>query len=395
MAGTLQVDIIGTDALTPADVGLWRAMIASNPDLASPYFRPEFAQIAGTVSPNAAIAIFRRAGEIVGFFPHQTRGGTLQPLGAPMNDYHGMIARAGEAPDLETVARLLKAPRLRVGAWVGPVGETEAAAAQDRETLMVSMPEPGFEPWYAERRQTWGKYFKDKERARRSLAAELGEVTVERNLRDPALLNQLIALKRDQYRRTGRHDIFDCGWTVDLLHALLQARGEDDFGASMAAMWAGGKLVAVEYSLHAGGRYHFWFPVYEPSLARCSPGILLSMDTMRLASEQGYRVFDFGFGGEGYKKYFCNATQTVREALVARPGLGSSVSNGAVGLLNAAGKSRGDRLRTSVRRRWAAIEACETTRARRFRGAMDAAKAALNKGAERTATRLAQPEVTG
>jgi len=390
MAGTLQVEIIQAEALTPADVAMWRAMIAANPDLASPYFRPEFTQIASRVSPDAAVAVFRRDGRTIGFFPHQRRGGTIQPLGAPMNDYHGVIAMPDEAPDLETVAALLKAPRLRVGAWVG-----EARAAEDRETLMVAMPEGGFEPWYAERRQTWGKYFKDKERARRSLAAELGEVTVERNLRDPALLDQLIALKRDQYRRTGRHDIFDCGWTVDLLHALLQAHGEDDFGASMAAMWAGGKLVAVEYSLHAGGRYHFWFPVYEPSLARCSPGILLSMDTMRLASEQGYRVFDFGFGGEGYKKYFCNAMQTVREAIVVRPGLGASLSNAAVGLLNTAGKSRGDRLRTSVRRRWAAIEACETTSINRLRGAVGAAQVALNKGAERTATRLAQPEVTG
>ena len=390
MAGSFRVEIVQPDALSDADVALWRAMIAANPDLASPYFRPEFTQIASRVSPDAAVAVFRRDGRTIGFFPHQRRGGTIQPLGAPMNDYHGVVAMPDEAPDLETVAALLKAPRLRVGAWVG-----EARAAEDRETLMVAMPEGGFEPWYAERRQTWGKYFKDKERARRSLAAELGEVTVERNLRDPALLDQLIALKRDQYRRTGRHDIFDCGWTVDLLHALLQAHGEDDFGASMAAMWAGGKLVAVEYSLHAGGRYHFWFPVYEPSLARCSPGILLSMDTMRLAAEQGYRVFDFGFGGEGYKKYFCNETQTVGEAIVVRPGLSASLSNAAVGLLNTAGKSRGDRLRTSVRRRWAAIEACETTSINRLRGAVGAAQVALNKGAERTATRLAQPEVTG
>ena len=390
MAATLQVEIVKADTLSSADVALWRAMIAANPDLASPYFRPEFTRVAAAISPEAAVAVFTRGGETVGFFPHQRRGSTVQPLAAPMNDYHGVIARPGEGPDLETVARLMKTRRLRVGAWVGAAGQ-----GAPRETLMVAMPEGGYDPWYAERRQTWGKYFKDKERARRSLAAELGEVRIERDLRDPALLDQLIALKRDQYRRTGRHDIFDCGWTGEVLHALMQVRGEDDFGASMAAMWAGGKLTAIEYSLHAGGRYHFWFPVYEPALARCSPGILLSMETMRLASEAGYRVFDFGFGGEGYKKYFCNATQTVSEAVVLRPGIGASVSNAAAGLLNTAGKARGDRLRTSMRRRWAAIEACETTPINRFRGAMGAAQVALNRGVERAASRLAQPEVTG
>ena len=224
MAGSLQVEIIKPEALSLADETLWRAMLAANPDLASPYFRPEFTRVAGSISPDAAVAVFRKDGEIVGFFPHQTRGGTIQPLGAPMNDYHGVVAFPDQTPDLDTVARLLDAPRLRVGAWVGPVSEVGAEGAEDRETLMVAMPGEGYDAWYAERRKTWGKYFKDKERARRSLETEMGVTTVERDLRDPALLDQLIALKRDQYRRTGRHDIFDCGWTADLLHALLQTR---------------------------------------------------------------------------------------------------------------------------------------------------------------------------
>ena len=157
------------------------------------------------------------------------------------------------------------------------------------------------------------------------------------------------------------------------------ASEHDDFGASMAALWAGDRLTAIEYSLHAGDRYHFWFPAYEPALARCSPGILLTLDTMQLGCEGGFRVFDFGFGGEGYKKYFCNATQTVREAVILRPGVGSMLSDAAVGLLNTAAGGKGERLRTSVRRRWAAIEACETTPANRLMGAVAAAGAAMKK----------------
>jgi len=390
MAGPLQVEIVKADALSLSDVALWRAMLAGNPDLASPYFRPEFSQVAGAISPEASVAVFLRDGATVGFFPHQRRGGTIQPLGAPMNDYHGVIAHPGQGPSLEQVAALMKAPRLRVGAWVG-----EAAQGLERETLVVDVPEEGYAAWYAERRKTWAKYFKDKERAQRSLEAEMGEVRVEHNLRDPALLDRLIGLKRDQYRRTGRHDIFDCGWTVEVLHGLMQTRGEDDFGASMAAMWAGGKLAAVEYSLHAGDRYHFWFPVYEPSLARCSPGILLSLAVIRMASADRYRVFDFGFGGEGYKKYLCNRTQTVREAVVMQHGLASGLGDVAVGLLNTAGDARGDRLLTSVRRRWAAIEACEITTADRLRGAVGAAQVALNRSAGRVASRMAEPQVTG
>ena len=370
---SLKVDIVGIDTLGEAEWTAWRAMLAANRALASPYFRPEFARVAGRVSPRAAVAVFSRGGETVGFFPHQRRGGAMQPLAAPMNDYHGVVAFPGMAPTLEEAAGALGATRLNLTAWVGAT-----ALGEDRRTVQVELGDAGYDGWYAERRATFGKFFKDKERARRSMEAELGPLRVERDLRDPEMLDWLIDLKRDQYRRTGRHDIFACGWTADLLHALLKEEG-DGFGASMAALWAGDRLTAVEYSLHAGDQYHFWFPGYEPSLARCSPGILLSMDTMRLAAERGYRTFDFGFEGEHYKKYFCNGFKEVREAVVLRPGLGASMSQAAVGALNLAGGDRGDRLRTSVRRRWAAIEACETTPTARMKGAMQAAGAALAK----------------
>ena len=375
---SLKVDIAAIETLGDAEWAIWRAMLEANPALASPYFRPEFARVAGRVCPGAAVAVFSRGGETVGFFPHQRRGGAMQPLAAPMNDYHGIIAFPGEAPSLEAAAEGLGAARLNLTAWVGPTG-----LGEDRRTVQVELDESGYDGWYAERRTSFGKFFKDKERARRSMEAELGPLRVEHGLRDPALLDWLIDLKRDQYRRTGRHDIFACGWTADLLHALLKEEGEG-LGASLAALWAGDRLTAVEYALHAGDQYHFWFPGYEPSLARCSPGILLSLDTMRLASVHGYRTFDFGFEGEHYKKYFCNGFRVVREAVVLKPGLGATMSQAAVGALNLAGSGRGEQLRTSVRRRWAAIEACETTPGARMKGAMQAAGAALAKARQST-----------
>lgn len=369
----LKVDIVGTGSLSEGDWAQWQAMLDGNSALKSPYFHPGFARIAGRVSPRAAVAVFSRRGQVVGFFPHQRRGSAMQPLAAPMNDYHGIIGLPWKVPDLEEAAEALGAARLNLTAWVGPT-----ALGEDRQTVQVELANGGYDGWYADRRATYGKFFKDKERARRSMEAELGPLRVERGLRDPALLDWLIDLKRDQYRRTGRHDIFACGWTADLLHALMKAEDEG-FGASMAALWAGDRLTAVEYSLHAGDQYHFWFPGYEPSLARCSPGILLSLETMKLAGSEGYRTFDFGFEGEHYKKYFCNGSKRVREAVVLKPGLGATMSQAAVGALNLAGAGRGERLRTSVRRRWAAIEACETTPGARMMGAVQAAGVALAK----------------
>lgn len=366
----LQVEIVSSDALSAGDWDAWREMQCADVELRSPYFHPAFAQVAGRASPKAGVAKFRRGGRTVAYLPFQMRGSSLQPLAAPMNDYHGLIAYPDDRPSLEEIAPLLPGRRAAMTAWVG-----EAQAGETRRTVQVELGADGFDGWYAERRSSHGKFFKDKERARRSMIAELGDLRVEWGLRDRQLLQWLVDLKRDQYRRTGRHDIFACGWTVDLLRALMD-QPQGDLSGSIAALWAGDRLVAAEYSLHADDQCHFWFPGYEPSLARCSPGILLSMDTMRLANAEGYRSFDFGFEGEHYKKYFCNAAREVREATLAKSGLDAVAVKAASGLLAAAGP-RGLKLRSSVRHRWAAIEACEVTSADRLRGAAGAVLAKL------------------
>lgn len=380
MSAALTLEIRDLESLTAEERARWNAWAAADPDLASPYFRVEFAQIAGRISPGSALAVFRRDGEVVGYFPHQRRGGAVQPIGAPMNDYHGVIGPRGARPTLGEVAELLGGARFSVNGWVG-----EAPGALISESFRTTIPaEGGYEAWYAGRRQAFGKYFKDKERARRSMATEFGEVEARIGLRDAGLLDELIALKREQYRRTGRHDIFACGWTRDLLHALMAEEAED-FGASIAVLTAGGRVCAMEYSLHAGQRFHFWFPAYVPALARCSPGIMLSMETIRQGADLGYRDFDYGFGGETYKKYFCDTVQPVAEALILKPGLSASLGGAAASLLNLAGRERGERLRASVRRRWNAVEACETTSLGRLKGGAVAAAAALSKATGRTA----------
>ena len=100
----------------------------------------------------------------------------------------------------------------------------------------------------------------------------------------------------------------------------------------------------------------------------------------RMAATDGFRVFDFGFEGEGYKKYFVNARQTVREAVVIRPGLGRSLGEAAVAALGGAG-GRGQALRNSLRRRWSTIEACEASSLGQLRGAAFALGSAVSKAA--------------
>ncbi len=363
MGRDLTIETVTPGELSPDELDLWSAIVADDARYASPYFHPRFTQVAGEVAPGAAVAILHRRGEIVGFFPHQRRGGAVQPIAAPLNDYHGVILARGERVPLEALPDLLGAGSVSVNSWVGQAGGDTVAV---RETLQADLT-AGWDAYDAGRREAFRKYFRDKDRARRSLARDVGEVTSCVDSRDRLMLEHLIALKREQYRRSRRHDIFACGWTADLLRALLALNGDAGFGARLAVLSAGGEPIAYEYGLHAADRYHFWFPAYEAHVGRYSPGILLSLDTMRQASAEGFRIFDYGFVGEGYKKYFCDRSETVVEA-VAR-------ADGRAGVFALPASAVGQ----SVRRRWAAIDACETTVVGRARGIASAAAAALNK----------------
>lgn len=370
MAHPYQIDIIRPDELGAAERALWTDMVRSDPAYASPYFRPEFALVAGRVAPEARVAVFHLAGEVAGFLPFQRRGRLVQPIAAPLNDYHGVIARRGLGPSLPEVQALLGAAKVQVAGWVGD--EPAAPRLMERPCLLAHAPE-GWAGYDADRRRDYGKFFKDKERARRSLERDCGTAEVRLGDRSPELLDRLIGLKREQYRRTRRHDVFACGWTRDLLAALLES-GEGDFGAGLAVMTAGGEPVALEYALWAGDRYHFWFPVYEPRVGRYSPGILLTIETIRQGTERGFRTFDFGFSGEPYKKYFCNRTERVLEGEVVAPGWRAAAAR-ALDAVERRPESALARFRTSYRRRLAVIEACETTPWRRLAGTAEAAAA--------------------
>ena len=183
--------------------------------------------------------------------------------------------------------------------------------------------------------------------------------------RDPTdALDWIIDNKRRQYRRTGQHDIFCCGWTARLLRRLTEEANED-FGPRFSVMRIDGEIVSAVMSLTAGDRSHLWFPAYNHAYARYGPGMLNTMKMLEAAAAEGCRAFDFGPGEEPYKAYFCNPAKPVAEGrLVANPWR-TSISRTLAG-------SMGGRLR----RRLHVVSACETSLAGWTRGLATVARAA-------------------
>lgn len=371
MDEAMEIEIIRPDALRPEDRAAWEALRATEPGLDHPYLDPRYALAAARV-PGAALAVFRRGGAAVGFFPFQRRGRLIQPLGAPLTDYHGVIAAAGEGLDPAEVARRLGGV-LRAGGWMS---QTAAVPGFVARTRLVTDVTGGREALAARLEERSHRFFKNMRRLRRGFEREHGEPVFTWDERDPAVLDWIIARKREQYRRSRRHDVFACGWTGDLLHTLLRTRTAD-FGLRVSSLrTAAGELVASEASLDDGRTLHLWFPTYDAAFARHGVGTLLTRLEMEQAAEAGYRSVDFGAGDEGYKTALAEPAGVVFEGVAEgpRPDLTRMA-----GRLLAGGPEPVRRFQQSLGRRFDIINACETRAADWWAGAAGAAAAAARK----------------
>lgn len=316
MNGALAIETVDVAELDREARAAWAQFRAARPELASPYFDLRYTLAASQVAPGAAVAVIRQEGQLAGFLPFQRRGGTIQPLAAPLTDYHGLIARPGAAIDLADVVCALGAGRFR---YSGLVDSGAAAPEGEGRSAMVADLSGGYPGWLEQRRAAGhGDFLRDKRRRLRQLEAAHGAVVFTLETQAADVLELVLTLKSDQMRRTGQHDVFSAPWTQALLRRLAVG-AEADFGLRFAVLRAGDRIVAAEIGLLSGRSYHLWFPIYDPEFAKFSPGVLMTLASLEALAGQGVTQVDFGPEGEDYKKVFADPSGLVLEGEV-RPG---------------------------------------------------------------------------
>jgi CelD/BcsL family acetyltransferase involved in cellulose biosynthesis len=367
---TMSVEVLRPAELGPGERATWAAWIEASADHASPYFRPEFALAADGVAPGARVAVLRHGGALAGFLPFQRRGGVAQPLAAPMNDYHGLITAPGARIELEPVLQALGPRAFRFNGLLpsqAPSGGRSFAVPT--YTADVSQ---GYDAYLAARPRS-KKFFKERCRFARALVRDHSAMRfVAEDDDNPPALDFLIAHKREQYRRTGCHDIFECGWTEALLRRLWRERTPNFGGRLSTLRLADNTIVAALFGLHAGPVVHLWFAAYDPVFARYGPGTLLFVEAVRAAAaDPAIRTLDFGAGEEGdYKRHYADPTGSVLEGELLLDPMGRRSARALDAGLSAAPALGA--LRERLRRRGDVIVACETTLGGQLRGAVRA-----------------------
>jgi CelD/BcsL family acetyltransferase involved in cellulose biosynthesis len=89
-----------------------------------------------------------------------------------------------------------------------------------------------------------------------------------------------------------------------------------EFAGMLSALYAGGELVAAHMGMRSRTCWHYWYPAFDPRLARYQPGLVLLLEMARHAADLGVTRIDLGAGDEHYKVRLANASDLVARGRV-------------------------------------------------------------------------------
>lgn len=364
MAGQA-IEILRPHELCADDLAAWTALKARDAFAARPFLGPAFARAVSASRPDALVAVAREADAPVAFLAHQrSASGLARPIGAPFNDAHGLIAGADVEID---VPRLLAAAGLAAWSYTGLVDpDGRFAGARTGDAAWIAEIGADGAAYVKALKSKAAKFHRNLGRFARRAEAELGPLELTLIDRSPEALVAVIAWKRAQYLRTGRHDVLGPDWARAMLARLV---GDGD--AVVSTLRAGGRLIAGDLSLVDGAAAASWITAFDPELGRVAPGLLLTARRLAELPSIGVALCDFGPGHAAYKKHFANARAPLMEGVAFAASPAGRARHALNGLARGA-EGLAPRIAGRARRRFDQIAAAEPSLSGRLAGGWSA-----------------------
>lgn len=318
----VKVEIVHPADLGPDESALWTRIRTEDSRLASPFLSPAFAAACSRARPQTRVrvGVFSTAEGVTGFFPHEYgRGGFAQALAQGYSDVQGLVAPASADVDFPA---LLRACGLRSWRFDHLLGCQERWLA-DAPHYSIADSSPvvdvsaGWGPYESAQRRHSTSLFQSTARKRRKLERDHGPVSLTFHEPDHSLLEQVLTLKSDQYRRSGWRDRLADAGVRSLFHDLLDVH-EADLRAPLTVLRAGDEVVAAHVGLRSSTSLAWWVPVYWPRFSDYSPGLVLCLELIRVMGDEGLTTLDLGKGDEAYKRRLANAELPLLRGSVSR-----------------------------------------------------------------------------
>lgn len=337
------------DELSGDEIERWNRLLVAMPQVRSAFLSYDFCKAVHNLRGGVLVIRLESTTGGEGFLPVQLRKGRsflghAEKVAGTMSDFFGVVGNISEAVDPEVLLRGAGLSSLRFDHGVKDILPFAFGDVEESGGARVLVDD--FERFKKGLAASNKKFVQSVLSRERRLASELGEIAFRWQAKDPAAaLEQLIAAKRNQYRRTGVPDSFAAPWHRDLLKALL-AVSSPQCTAIVSALEAGGRWIGSKFSLICGDTLHSWFSVYDPQHRRHGPGHLVWFKTLEEGSRRGIRVFDFGEGEADYKSQYSGEAYTVFKGAIRRNSL----------------RGRSERVLQSIEWRLAALKRRDTKR---------------------------------
>lgn len=294
------------DRLSDGELDLWARVQEGNDALASPFFRPEFAQTVAGVRPDVAVGLVHSEGSTA-FFPFQRRRfGRGIPVGSRLSDYHGIV---GAVPVQLDACELLRACRLRSWDFDGVVASQAIFQPHHRRARTSPFLDlaQGFETYAAARTAAGTDQIDDIAKQEERLGDEVGTIRFESHVEGPEAVALLMRWKSEQYVRTGAVDIFAFPWVRDVVSRVHSMKGSA-FAGPLSVLYAGERPVAAHLGLRSASVWHYWLPAYDRALGKYSPGLIMLLRLAKAAAAAGVTRIDLGKGDALYKRRLASDT---------------------------------------------------------------------------------------
>jgi CelD/BcsL family acetyltransferase involved in cellulose biosynthesis len=321
----MKIELCSAGDLSPSHLARWDELQRASPELESPYFRPEFTQVVAALRPSVEVALLTDGGQTLGFFPFERSGQVARPVAARLSDYHGLIA-ASDTP--WCMPDILRACRLRAWQFDHQLASQSQLApyfAKTANSWRIDV-STGYDEYLAGRKAAGAVGLSELLRKFRKLQRE-HQVRFEWHTADEAVFQQLLAWKSEQYRRSALTDLFTNDWIVSLLKNIWQTQ-TPNFSGVLSVMYVNESVAAIHFGMQSRALLHSWFPAYDVSLGKFSPGSALLLYLFQHAAEHGVTCVDLGKGEESYKQMFATGGVLLAEGAVDTRLVSAAVNRG-------------------------------------------------------------------
>ena len=224
-----QVQIISGRNLDATLIRAWENIRLANPEISSPYFAPEFTQIASAVRNGVEIAVISTESGIAAFFPFH-REETDPSQGAPvadfLSDWEGLICRPGFICDPLELVRECGLVRYDLRRFLGSQKSFASFHQSCKSSAQIDLSQ-GYEAYAKEKQASGSSLIRNCANLARRMEREIGPLRFVANSGDREMLRQVLALKSAQYLRTGLKDLFAIEWVRNTVEKSMQCKRKD------------------------------------------------------------------------------------------------------------------------------------------------------------------------